>query len=80
MCIRDRINAFLLLDAGYPVTVFEAFHELGGVLRYGIPEFRLPNRLIDHVVERIREQGGRFVKNFIASKTATLDQLKEAGF
>ena len=74
------INAFLLLDAGYPVTVFEAFHELGGVLRYGIPEFRLPNRLIDHVVERIRERGGRFVKNFIAGKTATLDQLKEAGF
>ena len=74
------INAFLLLDAGYPVTVFEAFHELGGVLRYGIPEFRLPNRLIDNVVEQIRGRGGQFVKNFIAGKTATLDQLKEAGF
>ena len=48
------INAFLLLDAGYPVTVFEAFQELGGVLRYGIPEFRLPNLLIDNVVEQIR--------------------------
>ena len=67
------INAFLLLEAGYPVTVFEAFHELGGVLRYGIPEYRLPYRLIDHVVEKIRERGGRFVKNFIAGKTATLD-------
>ena len=37
------INAYLLAAEGFPVTVFEAFHELGGVLRYGIPEFRLPN-------------------------------------
>lgn len=74
------INAFLLLDAGYPVTVFEAFHELGGVLRYGIPEFRLPNRLIDSVVDRILELGGKFVTNFIAGKTASIEQLKEAGF
>lgn len=44
------INAFLLAAQGHPVTVFEAFHELGGVLRYGIPEFRLPNELIDDVV------------------------------
>ena len=44
------INAYLLAAEGYPVTIFEAFHELGGVLRYGIPEFRLPNSLIDDVV------------------------------
>ena len=46
------INAYLLAVEGFPVTVFEAFHDLGGVLRYGIPEFRLPNELIDDVVEQ----------------------------
>ncbi len=55
------INAYLLAAEGYPVTIFEAFHELGGVLRYGIPEFRLPNSLIDDVVGKIRLLGGRFV-------------------
>ncbi|MDR2380242.1 MAG: sulfide/dihydroorotate dehydrogenase-like FAD/NAD-binding protein [Bifidobacteriaceae bacterium] len=74
------ISAYLLAVAGFPVTVFEAFHELGGVLRYGIPEFRLPNRLIDDVVEKIRLLGGRFVTNFVVGKTATLAQLQEAGF
>ena len=74
------INAYLLSKEGYPVTVFEAFHELGGVLRYGIPEFRLPNELIDDVVMKIRQLGGKFVTNFIAGKTATLEQLKRAGF
>jgi glutamate synthase (NADPH/NADH) small chain len=48
------INAYLLAAEGFPVTIFEAFHELGGVLRYGIPEFRLPNTLIDEVVGKIR--------------------------
>jgi glutamate synthase (NADPH/NADH) small chain len=74
------INAFLLAAEGYPVTVFEAFHELGGVLRYGIPEFRLPNELIDDVVGKIAALGGRFVRNFVVGKTATLEQLKQAGF
>jgi glutamate synthase (NADPH/NADH) small chain len=60
--------------------VFEAFHELGGVLRYGIPEFRLPNELIDDVVQKITLLGGRFVRNFVVGKTATLDDLKAAGF
>ena len=55
------INAYLLAAEGFPVTVFEAFHALGGVLRYGIPEFRLPNDLIDDVVGKIRLLGGRFV-------------------
>jgi glutamate synthase (NADPH/NADH) small chain len=58
------INAYLLAAEGFPVTIFEAFHELGGVLRYGIPEFRLPNTLIDEVV----------------GKTATIEDLKKAGF
>jgi len=74
------INAYLLSKEGYPVTVFEAFHELGGVLRYGIPEFRLPNELIDDVVMKIRQMGGKFVDNFVVGKTATLEGLKRAGF
>src|SRR5574337_58203 len=74
------INAYLLASEGYPVTVFEAFHELGGVLRYGIPEFRRPNSLIDDVVAKIRLLGGRFVTNFVVGKTATIEDLKDAGF
>ncbi|WP_076410469.1 sulfide/dihydroorotate dehydrogenase-like FAD/NAD-binding protein [Shewanella sp. UCD-KL12] len=74
------INAYLLAKAGYPVTVFEAFHALGGVLRYGIPEFRLPNQLIDDVVAKIKALGGRFVTNYIVGKTATFADLKRAGF
>jgi len=74
------INAYLLAAEGYPVTIFEAFHELGGVLRYGIPEFRLPNTLIDDVVGKIRLLGGKFVTNFVVGKTATIEDLKKAGF
>ena len=74
------INAYLLSKEGYPVTVFEAFHQLGGVLRYGIPEFRLPNELIDDVEKKIIQLGGKFVSNFIVGKTATLETLKRAGF
>ena len=74
------INAYLLTKAGFPVTVFEAFHTLGGVLRYGIPEFRLPNTLIDDVVQKIRLMGGQFVTNFLVGKTATLAEIKRAGF
>jgi len=74
------INAYLLTKAGFPVTVFEAFHTLGGVLRYGIPEFRLPNSLIDDVVQKIELMGGQFVTNFLVGKTATLAQIKRAGF
>ncbi len=74
------INAYLLAAEGFPVTVFEAFHALGGVLRYGIPEFRLPNDLIDDVVSKIKMLGGKFVANFVVGKTATLEELREAGF
>lgn len=74
------INAFLLAAEGHPVTVLEAFHELGGVLRYGIPEFRLPNSLIDDVVGKIKALGGTFITNFVVGKTATLAELKDAGF
>lgn len=74
------INAYLLAAEGYPVTIFEAFHALGGVLRYGIPEFRLPNELIDDVVGKIKLLGGKFVANFVVGKTATIADLKQAGF
>lgn len=74
------INAYLLAVEGFPVTIFEAFHALGGVLRYGIPEFRLPNELIDDVVGKIKLLGGKFVSNFVVGKTATLHDLREAGF
>lgn len=74
------INAYLLAAEGFPVTIFEAFHALGGVLRYGIPEFRLPNDLIDDVVGKIRLLGGRFVDNFVVGKTASLQDLRDAGF
>ena len=74
------INAYLLASEGFPVTVFEAFHALGGVLRYGIPEFRLPNDLIDDVVGKIKLLGGKFVANFVVGKTATLEDLRQAGF
>jgi glutamate synthase (NADPH/NADH) small chain len=74
------INAYLLAAEGFPVTIFEAFHALGGVLRYGIPEFRLPNELIDDVVGKIKLLGGRFVPNFVVGKTATIQDLKNVGF
>ncbi len=74
------INAYLLAAEGFPVTIFEAFHALGGVLRYGIPEFRLPNDLVDDVVAKIKLLGGRFVPNFVVGKTATLQDLRDAGF
>ncbi|HMO11732.1 MAG TPA: FAD-dependent oxidoreductase, partial [Actinotalea sp.] len=74
------INAYLLAVEGFPVTIFEAFHALGGVLRYGIPEFRLPNELIDDVVTKIELLGGKFVSNFVVGKTATLQDLRDAGF
>lgn len=74
------INAYLLASEGFPVTIFEAFHALGGVLRYGIPEFRLPNDLIDDVVGKIKLLGGKFVANFVVGKTATIEDLKKAGF
>ncbi|MCL1898543.1 MAG: FAD-dependent oxidoreductase, partial [Micrococcales bacterium] len=74
------IAAYLLAREGFPVTVFEAFHELGGVLRYGIPQFRLPNELIDDVVTKIKMLGGRFVTNFVVGKTATMQELIDSGF
>jgi len=65
---------------GYDVTVFEALHEIGGVLKYGIPEFRLPNKIVDVEIEILKKMGVTFVTNFIVGKTATIEDLQEEGF
>ncbi len=65
---------------GYDVTVFEALHEIGGVLKYGIPEFRLPNDIVDVEIESLRKMGVQFETNFIVGKTATIEDLKEEGY
>lgn len=65
---------------GYDVTVFEALHEIGGVLKYGIPEFRLPNSIVDVEIEVLEKMGVKFVKNFVVGATATIDDLKDEGF
>ncbi|MGD9558404.1 MAG: NADPH-dependent glutamate synthase [Mangrovibacterium sp.] len=69
-----------MIKLGYEVTVFEALHEIGGVLKYGIPEFRLPNRIVDVELENLQKMGVRFEKNFIAGKTAGFDDLKAEGY
>lgn len=65
---------------GYDVTVFEALHEIGGVLKYGIPEFRLPNSIVDVEIESLRKMGVKFEADFIVGKTATMDDLRAEGF
>ena len=65
---------------GYEVTVFEALHEIGGVLKYGIPEFRLPNSVVDIEIENMRKMGVNFITNFIVGKTASFEDLREKGY
>ena len=65
---------------GYDVTVFEALHQIGGVLKYGIPEFRLPNQIVDVEIENLAKMGVKFIKNCIVGKTISFDDLKEEGF
>lgn len=65
---------------GYDVTVFEALHEIGGVLKYGIPEFRLPNEIVDVEIDSLRKMGVKFRNNFIVGVTATFDDLRKQGF
>ena len=65
---------------GYDVTVFEALHEIGGVLKYGIPEFRLPNRIVDAEIDGLRAMGVKFEPNCIIGKTLSYDDLHEMGF
>ncbi|MEE1174119.1 MAG: NAD(P)-binding protein, partial [Paludibacteraceae bacterium] len=65
---------------GYEVTVFEALHEIGGVLKYGIPEFRLPNKIVDVEINNLEKMGVTFVKDCIVGKTISFDDLKAEGF
>ncbi len=65
---------------GYDVTVFEALHEIGGVLKYGIPEFRLPNKIVDVEIEGLRKMGVKFLTNCIVGKTISYDDLHADGF
>jgi glutamate synthase (NADPH/NADH) small chain len=69
-----------LAKLGYDVTVFEALHEIGGVLKYGIPEFRLPNEIVNVEIENLHKMGVKFRTNFIVGKTASFDDLKKDGF
>ena len=65
---------------GYEVTVFEALHEIGGVLKYGIPEFRLPNRIVDVEINNLEKIGVHFVKDCIIGKTVTVKELEQEGY
>ena len=65
---------------GFDVTVFEALHEIGGVLKYGIPEFRLPNHIVDVEIEGLRQMGVHFEKDCIIGKTITVEQLEAEGY
>ena len=65
---------------GYDVTVFEALHEVGGVLRYGIPEFRLPNVVVDREIDGLRRLGVHFQCDTIIGKTLTIDDLQAQGY
>ena len=65
---------------GYEVTVFEALHEIGGVLKYGIPEFRLPNKIVDVEIENLSKMGVKFIKDCIIGKTIGVEDLETQGF
>ncbi len=65
---------------GYDVHVFEALHEIGGVLKYGIPEFRLPNKIVDVEIENLKKLGVHFTTDCIVGKTITVDQLESEGY
>jgi glutamate synthase (NADPH/NADH) small chain len=65
---------------GYDVHVFEALHEIGGVLKYGIPEFRLPNKIVDVEIENLKKMGVHFTTDCIVGKTITVDQLESDGY
>lgn len=69
-----------MIKNGYDVTVFEALHEIGGVLKYGIPEFRLPNKIVDVEIQNLEKLGVKFVKDCVIGKTIGVAELEEEGF
>lgn len=69
-----------MIKKGYGVTVYEALHEIGGVLKYGIPEFRLPNAVVDDEIKSLTAAGVDFVKDCVIGKTLSYDDLIAMGF
>jgi glutamate synthase (NADPH/NADH) small chain len=69
-----------LAKLGYGVTIYEALHEPGGVLTYGIPEFRLPKKIIHREIEYVKSLGVKIMLNWVIGKTQTVDELFEEGF
>lgn len=69
-----------LRKKGYDVTIFEALHDFGGVLKYGIPDFRLPKNIVTSEINKLKDAGVTFIKNAVIGKSLTIDQLKEDGF
>ncbi len=69
-----------MIKKGYDVYVFEALHEIGGVLKYGIPEFRLPNAIVDVEIENLRKMGVHFLTDVIVGKSISVDELEAQGF
>ena len=69
-----------MIKLGYEVTVFEALHEIGGVLKYGIPEFRLPNNIVDVELQNLEDMGVSFERNFIVGRTASFEDLENEGY
>lgn len=69
-----------MVKKGYDVYVFEALHEIGGVLKYGIPEFRLPNAIVDVEIENLRKMGVHFQTDVIVGKSISVDDLEAQGF
>lgn len=69
-----------MIKRGFEVYVFEALHEIGGVLKYGIPEFRLPNSIVEVEVENLRKQGVHFQTDTIVGKTISVEELEQGGF
>ena len=69
-----------LAKEGFAVTIYEALHEAGGVLRYGIPEFRLPKRIVDEQLDQLKHLGVAIETNVIIGKTLTMQELEDEGF
>ena len=69
-----------MVKMGYDVYVFEALHEIGGVLKYGIPEFRLPNAIVDVEIENLSKMGVHFQTDVIVGKSISVDELEKQGF
>ena len=69
-----------MVKKGYDVYVFEALHEIGGVLKYGIPEFRLPNKIVDVEIQNLAKMGVHFQTDVIVGKTISVEQLEQDGF